>query len=121
MRLRTNLPGIDKDAPTWTLDRLLCLKYTEFKRVNLAEGIIAYINVVPSEQTIGNELTAEFQVSATSGEKTFWAKTRYTLVPGKWTPMVWTKPSWIVGEDQSISYPSNIDSVYIMVWSNRNR
>lgn len=118
LRLRVDLPGSQHSTVLYT--ETITLWNSDYRMNNLTEGVVAYIKIFPSEQTEDNEFRAEIQVRSGKDGKYYWSKTQYELVTGKWQPIVWTRPSFLAPENgENIHYPRNIDSVTIMIWSEK--
>jgi len=118
LRLRTSLPGTEQESSI-PFSRTVTLRYWDPQLMWFVDGVVAYIKVNPSDQTIENRFYAEIQVHATWENQHIWSKTRYPLTPGVWTPVVWTKPTWLTSGDERLYFPNNVDAVYIMIWSEK--
>lgn len=105
-----------------SLNQMVCLKYepAESWQLRLTDAVIAYIKVPASLDTIGNTFQAEFQVRSISGQDQHWSKARYILKVGEWTPIVWTRPSWLTVNTQELFFPPGVTGIWITMWSEKN-
>jgi hypothetical protein len=120
IQLSVDLAG-QEQGQAITLKQMVCLNYEPQNswQLQLTDGIIGYIKVQPSLDTVGNTFQAEYQVRGTSGQDAHWAKARYPLKPGEWVPIVWVKPSWITVGTQELFFPPEIDGVWITIWADK--
>jgi hypothetical protein len=120
LRLNTDLAG-QEAGKAITLKQMVCLKYEPKGswQLELTDGIIGYIKVQPSLDTVGNTFQAEYQVRGTSGQDAHWSKARYPLKPGEWIPIVWVKPSWMTVGTTELFFPATVDGIWITIWADR--
>lgn len=118
LRMRSELSGFEV-GEVITLEQVACLVYEDQDLLGLVEGLTAYVKIVPSEQTVDNTFYAEFQVRAQQGDTPIWAKTRYEVSPGEWTPIVWTLPTWLTVEGKDYLFPHNPNGIWIIIWSEK--
>ena len=120
LRINADLAG-QEEGKAITLDQMVCLKYEPKGswQLELTDGIIGYIKVLPSLDAVGNTFQAEYQVRGTSGEDAHWSKARYPLTPGEWIPVVWVKPSWMTVGTQELFFPAMVDGIWVTIWANR--
>ncbi len=117
LKLSVKLPGRAADEAI-KLDQMVCIRYvpTDAGTLNMTDGIIGYAKI--NSNTTDNSFNAEFQVRSV-GDETYWAKARYPLIPGQWIPLVWTKPSWLSSDKNSMFFPNKPDGVWLMIWSDK--
>lgn len=120
--MNVNLTTSEESEQAITLKQMACFKYEpkESWQLELTDGVIAYIKVNPGLDALGNNFQAEFQVRGANGEEMRWAKARYPLKAGEWTPVVWVKPSWITIPGQELFFPPMADGIWITVWSDKS-
>jgi len=120
LRLTVDLKSPGEDEAI-ALEQMACLKYSpiDAQKLSLTDGVIGYIKVMPTLDTLGNTFQAEYQVRGMSGEEEHWSKARYPLKVGEWTPIVWTKPSWLQAAGTQVFFPPIADGVWITVWADR--
>ncbi|MBN2549701.1 MAG: hypothetical protein JXB15_11115 [Anaerolineales bacterium] len=120
LQISTELKSREEGQPI-ALEQMACLKYTaDASKLALMDGLIGYIKIPSSLDTIGNSFQAEFQVRGTSGEDSHWAKARYPIKVGEWVPLVWVKPSWLTVGSNELFFPQQADGVWITIWADRS-